>query len=231
MLEMAQQIGFSPVLLSPVSLLGSGSIIAQVDQNNIISATRGLEALSDSTNILAVYLANGIKNKTLDNTKNHIHLASACRVTRAQKTQGNVFVPHFSLFTLVSSGKDTGSYAFEKESLAKHLEFYIKYFGTKLGVKLNVILNQRGGYTDEKGFIERLYAHLHEAYPQLEFVINKEATDNSYYKGINFKVNLNEIRLIDGGFVNWTQQLLGSKKERLLISGTGIDLQFFTGLQ
>jgi hypothetical protein len=231
MLEMAQQIGFSPVLLSPVSLLGSCSVIAEVDQNNVISATRGLEALSDSTNMLAIYLANGIKNKTMDNTKNPIHLASACRVTRAQKNQGTVFVPHFSLLTLVSAGKDKGSYTFEKESLTKHLEFYTKYFGTKQGFKLKVSLNQRSGYTDKTGFIERVYTHLHEAYPKLELVTNKQATDNSYYKGLNFKISINEVEQVDGGFVNWTQKLLGTKKERLLISGAGIDLQFITGLQ
>jgi hypothetical protein len=38
------------------------------------------------------------------------------------------------------------------------------------------------------------------------------------------------IELVDGGFVDWTQKLLGNKKERLLISGTGIDLQFITGM-
>ena len=38
------------------------------------------------------------------------------------------------------------------------------------------------------------------------------------------------IELVDGGFVDWTQKLLGNKKERLLITGTGIDLQFITGM-
>ena len=28
----------------------------------------------------------------------------------------------------------------------------------------------------------------------------------------------------DGGFVQWTQHLLGNRKERLLISGIGLDL-------
>jgi hypothetical protein len=29
--------------------------------------------------------------------------------------------------------------------------------------------------------------------------------------------------LVDGGFTNWTQQLLSNAKERLLISGIGIE--------
>ena len=31
------------------------------------------------------------------------------------------------------------------------------------------------------------------------------------------------IQLADGGFTDWTQQLVGSKKERLLISGMGCE--------
>jgi hypothetical protein len=102
MLEIAEASGFSSVLLSPASLLGSCSVIAKVDQNNVISATRGLELISDSTNMLAIYLANGIKNKIIDNTKNPIHLSATCRVTRGQMFKSNAFVPHFILFTIVS---------------------------------------------------------------------------------------------------------------------------------
>lgn len=31
------------------------------------------------------------------------------------------------------------------------------------------------------------------------------------------------INIGDGGFVDWTQKLLGNKKERCLISGIGLD--------
>lgn len=60
--------------------------------------------------------------------------------------------------------------------------------------------------------------------------MNVEETDNSYYQGINFKIVVNNIELVDGGFVDWTQNLLGNKKERLLISGAGVDLQLITGM-
>ncbi|MPN49690.1 hypothetical protein SDC9_197312 [bioreactor metagenome] len=100
MLEMAEASRFSPVLLSPASPLGSCSVIAKVDQNNVISATRGLELIADSTNMLAIYLANGIKNKTIDNIKNPVHLSATCRVTRGQMFKSNEFVPHFSLLLL-----------------------------------------------------------------------------------------------------------------------------------
>lgn len=230
MLEMAEASGFSSVLLSPASLLGSCSVIAKVDQNNVISATRGLELTADSTNMLAIYLADKIKNKTIDNKKNPVHLSAACRVTRGQMFKADAFVPHFSLFTLVSSGKDMGSYGFEKAAITRHIQCYINYFEEKLGHKIKVTMNLRNGYTDKIGFIDRVHCYLREIYPDTEITLNKEETDNNYYQGINFKIIVEGIELVDGGFVDWTQKLLGNKKERLLISGTGIDLQLITGM-
>jgi hypothetical protein len=230
MLEIAEASGFSPVLLSPASLLGSCSVIARVDQNNVVSATRGLELTADSTNMLAIYLANGIKNKTIDNTKSPVHFSATCRVTRGQLFKSDAFVPHFSLFTAVSSGKATGSYGFEKEALARHIEFYKKYFGEKLGHELKVSLNIRSGYTDKIGLIDGSHCYLRERYPDIDIIVNRKETDNSYYHGLNFKICVNEIEIVDGGFVDWTQKLLGNKKERLLISGAGIDLQLITGM-
>lgn len=230
MLEIAETLGFLSVLLSPASPLGSCSVIAKVDQNNVVSATKGLELISDSTNMLAIYLADGIKNKTIDNSKSPVHVTTICRVTRGQMFENDNFVPHFSLLTLVSSGKDTGSYGFEKEAIAKHIQYYTQYFVDSLGHELKVALNLRGGYRDEIGFINRIHLHLCRLYPGIDFIVNKEESDNSYYHGVNFKVYVNDIEIADGGFVDWTKRLLGNKKERLLISGSGIDLQFFTGI-
>ena len=230
MLEMAEASGFSPVLLSPASLLGSCSVIANIDQNNVISAVRGLEFIGDSTNMLAIYIASGIKNKTFDNSKNPIHLSASCRVTRGQMFKNKEFVPHFGLFTLVSAGKDTGSYGFEKDSISRHMEFYVSYFRERLGHELKVFLNPINGYADKAGFIDRIYHHLQETYPYINFIVNREENDSTYYQGLNFKISVNDIEIVDGGFVDWTQKLLGNKKERLLTSGAGIDLQLITGM-
>lgn len=181
MLGMAEKLGFSPVLLSPASPLGSCSVIAKVDQNNVISATRGVELIADSTNMLAIYLADGLKRKTMDNTTCPIYLTATCRATRSQLFPSETHVSHFGLFTLVSSGKDTGSYGFEKAALAKQLGFYLSYFGDNLGYQLKVGLNVRNGYPDKTGFVDRIHHHLVELYPKIDFTINKEVNNNSYY--------------------------------------------------
>jgi hypothetical protein len=51
-----------------------------------------------------------------------------------------------------------------------------------------------------------------------------------YYQTLNFKIYLaykgQSIDIVDGGLVDWTQKLLGNRKERLLISGLGTELLF-----
>ena len=58
-LEAAAQQGFTPLELSPLTPLGTCSAIARVNQNNVVSATRSTEVVSDLTNVLAIKLAGG----------------------------------------------------------------------------------------------------------------------------------------------------------------------------
>jgi hypothetical protein len=53
-------------------------------------------------------------------------------------------------------------------------------------------------------------------------------TGRGYYTGACFHIYAtnvagNEFELIDGGFTTWTQQILSNSKERLLISGLGLE--------
>lgn len=49
-----------------------------------------------------------------------------------------------------------------------------------------------------------------------------------YYESFCFKIHADHpehgrLEFSDGGCVGWTRELLGSKKERCFISGTGVD--------
>ena len=61
----------------------------------------------------------------------------------------------------------------------------------------------------------------------MEELKEEEPAANGYYTGIQFKVYVTagqkEWEIADGGFVDWTQRLLGNRKERLLISGFGLE--------
>ncbi|NOV00661.1 hypothetical protein [Paenibacillus planticolens] len=57
--------------------------------------------------------------------------------------------------------------------------------------------------------------------------IGEPFKENQYYKGFQFTIKTvinGVVHFIgDGGFVDWTQKIIGNKKERLLISAIGLD--------
>ena len=92
---------------------------------------------------------------------------------------------------------------------------------------LRLVLRRRGGYDERNPLIDRIHAHLVQALPDETIELEDAPADNDYYKGIQFKLYVNTDERVweiaDGGFVDWTQQLLGNRKERLLISGFGLE--------
>jgi len=54
--------------------------------------------------------------------------------------------------------------------------------------------------------------------------VDREPRKQAYYDGATFGVSVRGRELVEGGFVDWTQRLLGDGKERLLVSGIGLDL-------
>jgi len=226
LLDKAEDHGFKGVLLSPVAPLGSCSVFGCVDQNNIVSAARGTEVLSDPTNMLAIFIADKMKKGSINN-KLPVHYCTTHRVTRGQAFSGKISFPHFGIFCIVSSGKDTGSYSCEKTLLTKQFDFYKNLFDRKYHASFSVVLRKRSGYTDSEGFFERMADYINEALPDIPISFNESDIGNAYYKGINFKIYMHtdseSIEIGDGGFVDWIQKLTGSKKERCLISGLGMD--------
>lgn len=57
LLRLASASHYTPIELSPVTPLGTCSVIAPVSQNHILSAVRGAEVVSDATNVLALECA------------------------------------------------------------------------------------------------------------------------------------------------------------------------------
>ena len=77
---------------------------------------------------------------------------------------------------------------------------------------------------------ERVVLDLRERFPGVRFLYDLQRLAGiGYYTNFCFRItatNLNDARypLVDGGFTDWTQKLLQSRKERLLISGIGSEL-------
>ena len=62
-------------------------------------------------------------------------------------------------------------------------------------------------------------------------IIESAQQEQEYYRRLQFKVVIpgpdhTEIEIADGGFTDWTQQLSSNRKERMLISGLGLELLF-----
>lgn len=229
MLCAAEDNGVESIILSPASLFGCCSTFGAISQNKVISATRGLEILSDATNMLALYLAAGIKDGTLSNAESPVHLCTTHRHIRYQAALSAKHLPHFGLFTMVSAGKSRSSYAFEIEALLFHLQFYRDYWLQKHGSTLSVSFNRRAGYKDPDGFFARMIDAVKNCFDDMEIVIDEQENNTVYYQGLQATLtardNGKSIEVGDIGFTDWTQKLLNSKRERLLISALALDRQ------
>lgn len=220
-LRVLQSQGFEPVELSPVSVLGSCSVLGTVDQKKILSATRGTEVLADATNALAIHIAHLKQRERLSLYKfctTHRHVR-----TPPPKVKGHT--AHFVIACWVTGGRDEGSYGFERRSLAEHLRALRAVLLDVFGVPISSVrLYARTGYDDGGRLLSVLEEDLAK---EFQLVIDNEPLPNDYYRGLQFKVYIrvgdNELEIADGGFTDWTQRLLQNKKERFLISGLGLE--------
>lgn len=96
-------------------------------------------------------------------------------------------------------------------------------------MQIRLVLKDLRQAKEENALFETLQQSVSEACPEMSCTIQKIAEAN-YYQGLQFKIMLTidgqEFDIADGGFVDWTQQLLQNRKERLFISGLGTELLY-----
>ncbi|MER5381943.1 hypothetical protein ABT040_16925 [Streptomyces sp. NPDC002688] len=218
---------FEMLVPAPVLPLAAHSAVATVDPRKVIATVRGSEVAADPTNALALEaslrrsqaLAEGARSST------PVRLAASQRVVRAQHFKTPGMLAHFQIFGLVTAGRDTGNRSFEYLQLTEHLRFAARALAAA-GVQ-----RARIGLTclddASRPVIGRLCDDL-GALPGIAVLEDLNRTSGSgYYTGVCFKicagVEDHFVEVADGGFVDWSQLLTGSRKERLLISGFGVD--------
>jgi hypothetical protein len=226
-LKCLSQHHFLPLQVSPLSQLGTCSVVATVDQDKVVSAVRNCEVLSDATNALAMYISSQKKKRKFNDASSHIKYCTTQRHVRSQPFQIKGFSPHFTIGCLVSSGTDTGNYAFEKKAIAEHFAALQDVLTTVFNTDaVRFRLQQRAGYPDT--FVPAILEYLHSQLPEMEVTRDENPGSNNYYKGLQFKAVITlqqrDFEIADGGLVTWTQQLLNNKKERFFISGFGLEL-------
>lgn len=228
--------GFEALELSPLSPLGACSSVASVDQNKVVSALRGTEACADPTNALALECA--VRRREIlragSDRRLRVRLAASQRVARAQALAQADHVPHFRLLTLCTAGRDEGGFSFETSALLEQIDFWLRALAAAAdqgrgvsGIRVEISDFSQGDRLE--ALRESLAAPLRDRHADAEIRISdtREA-GRGYYQETAFKIHVlagdgNEIELGDGGVVDWTQRMLANRKERLVISGFGVD--------
>lgn len=223
---------FEGVELSPVAPLGVNQVLGQIDQNNCLATLRSTEVLADPTTATALECA----RRRRAGEAGTIRLCSRSRQLRLQPLPpGAAWVPHFLLFSMVTAGRDRGSYAFEVEHLLEHLRVYV---GLLTGLRaqgytigpLDVRISDTERDARRLELAERaVLGPLAEEFPQETFRLDPEREQaQNYYRGLCLAIHAADAsgdshNMADGGFTDWTQRLLSNRKERLLTTALGLE--------
>ena len=222
--------GFDVLTLAPVLPLGAHSAVATVDPRNVVATVRGSEVAADPTNGLALEAAARRRAALRGDPRSAaaVRLAAVQRVVRAQQVSGPVMFAHFQLLGVVTAGRDTGGHAFEQASAAEHLRFAAEGLARAGAARVRIELTRLDdAMPDVTAAVAAAVAGAGRAGCAEVADAPQRSSGRGYYTGLCFKVladfGAGELEVGDGGFVDWTQKLLGNRKERLLISGYGID--------
>ena len=226
--------GFTPVELSPVTSLGTSSLMGPVNQDIIISTIRNCEVVSDVTNVMALECARRRMELLQLDKKSaaQVKLATAQRQMRTQPIRDKNFTAHFKIFALCTAGRDEGDDRFEQSALLEHAGFYFRVIEELIDQDLirKKILKIYTFDESKNAVLLETVNTIVRLGNNIELVIEKNSDyGKNYYRRLRFMINLTNAHnqsydLIDGGFTDWTQALMRNNKERLMTSGIGTEL-------
>lgn len=209
---------FVGIELSPVTPLGTCSVVGPVDQNRVLSTTRGVEVLSDLTNALALEAAR--RRQPADAPA--VHLAACHRVLRMQPFAAPSS-QHFQLFALVSSARDSGSGQTEAQLLTQHVRFWSTVLPRlRPGARFEVQLSAYDSVLMRERISDTVLPALEPLPTQVTaFLDATREHGRGYYANAAVRIvgrsGDEPFELGDGGLTTWTSQLLADAKERCLV--------------
>jgi hypothetical protein len=135
------------------------------------------------------------------------------------------------LLALTTAGRDEGSFKFETDALCEHISFFIKLLlkSKELGIRVRDLVVHITAFDEsrieilQQNVLNRLAVEHDKVVVEFD---QKRETGRGYYCDACYHIfakdsSGNDLLLVDGGFTNWTRQLLSNQKERFLISGLG----------
>lgn len=212
--------------LAPLAPLGSVAALTGTSQRRVVSTARGSEAASDPTNVLALEAALRRRQGAP-----LVRLVASQRVTRAQAYADPALLAHFRLLGLVSGWRDGPGAPGSSEELAAHIAAHLRLLSRVAEAGLAAPgLEVAVTALDRRDHAEAVRAALAAEFPDVPVRDAPERQQaRSYYVRACFHVLVSPPRggrlaLVDGGLVDWAGRLLADRRERLAISGVGLDL-------
>ena len=219
--------GIEELELSPVCPLGSSAVIAGLSQDWAVPTIRHTEVVSDGTNVLALECAlrrRALLRATPRSTK-AVLLCASQRLLRPQFYDQPNMLAHFRLFHVCSAGRDVGNLSFETATILTHATAYLGAVQTVMPqLRLEFLLTDFHAHDRYSHLEQRLLDPLRATFPAVGVMVHRaRETGRGYYRDLCFHINAHTpsgqvLQLSDGGVVDWTQKLLGDRKERLVIS-------------
>ena len=223
-LALAAAAEFEAVQLSPVAPLGVCSVIAPTSQDRTLSAARGLEVVSDPTNVLALLSAQRLRRAP----GSDVRLCTVHQVLRAQPLpKGAGFSRHFRLLTQTEAGPARADDAFEVDAIARQLAAFERYLDAlrARGAEFPGVRATLQVAAGREVLATRVAERLTSALPRIAVV--REAFESSYYDGVRVLLGADapggeHVNLGDVGVFDWVARLTANRRMRFVASGLGL---------
>jgi len=217
---------FEALLLSPVAPLGTCSRLAPTSQDRTLSAARGLEVVSDPTNVLALECARRFARAP----RTDVRLATVHQVLRAQALPPKAgFSRHFRMLALAEAGPGRAEDGFEVDAIARHVAVMDRVFDASRALGCDVPRRRATVFHDARRAVavERVRARLARDLPHVELVL--EPFESRYYDGLRVlfggtSAAGEHVPLADVAVLDWMARLTSNARQRLVASGLGIQL-------
>ncbi|MCF4120984.1 hypothetical protein L1785_08320 [Antribacter sp. KLBMP9083] len=218
-------VGYDAVLLSPVTPLGTTSVVSPTSQDRAVTTTRGTEVVSDPTNVLAIEAAGRLAIEP----RAHVRLTTVHQTLRpgpVQPVAGRT--AHFRLFALAEAGRGEPEDGFEVHAVAEQLAVHLRTihtaadrFGLQAGVPEAIVC------VDEAH--ARLGDRVSARLTAMGLAVTREPLFSGYYGGLRVRVRVpdpagNAPEIVDVGAFDWVAQLTHDRRHRFIASALGLQL-------
>lgn len=211
------------VVPSPLVPFGAHAVLGPVSQDRVVSTIRANEVAADPTVALALEAAAARRESRIRRTAPPKRLATIQRIVRGQRYSSPLAFTHFLIFALVTAGRSHAE--FDLAALQEHLDVYVAALlsvSSSIGIVVSVASPPSGSSLMEA--LGRRWAGTAGVAVTED---RRRLAEQRYYRRACFKVNAvmgsETVEIADGGFTDWTERLLQDRRERLLISGAGLD--------